>query len=141
VAFGVIVAGLIVLEGAGRMATVEPPERPAALSSLEAPIFHLPSDDFNDATYMLWSTDGFQPIANGISGFVTDSLTNLRTVAQGFPDEASVAALRNYGIRTVVAHPSMLPGTPYQDLPNRPIEGLGIEVQNVEGLLVYDLDP
>jgi hypothetical protein len=141
IACGVIVAGLIVLEGAGRMVTVEPPDAPAALSSLEPPIFHLPSDDFNDATYMLWSTDGFPPIANGISGFVTESLTNLRTTAEAFPDAASVEALRDYGIRTVVAHPSMLPGTRYQEVPNRSVEGLGIEVRVAEGLLVYDLGP
>ena len=136
---GIVVAGFMVFEGSGRMVTVEPRPLPAVLSSVEPPVFNLPSDDFNDATYMLWSSDGFPPLVNGISGFVTSSLDDLREATASFPDESSVGALRWYGVRTVVAHTSLLPGTPYQDVPLRPVRGLGIEVRRVGDLLIYDL--
>jgi hypothetical protein len=137
---GVAVAGFVVFEGSGRMDTVDPPAMPADLGSAEPPVFNLPSDDFNDATYMLWSTDGFQPIVNGISGFVTKSLADLRLATISFPDAASIQALRAYGVRTVVAHKVLLPGTPYHEVPTRSVEGLGIRVRDTGDLLIYELN-
>ena len=140
VALGVAVAGFVVWEGSGRLATVDPPDIPAGLSSLQQPVFHIPSDWSNDSTYMWWSTDGFPDIANGISGFVTDELTELQQETYSFPDAESLQALRSYGVRTVVAHKDLLPGTSYQDVPNRSAVGLGVRVRETGDLLIYELD-
>ena len=42
------------------------------------------------------------------------------------PDPGSIAFLRQVGIRSVVVLPDRLAGTPWDGLPARPVDGLGI---------------
>jgi hypothetical protein len=68
----------------------------------------------------------------------------------GFPDRASVAKLRWYGIRTVVLHTAMpkLPGLPSVGGPEpahpaqaalKPIAGLGVTRRRVGSLVIYEI--
>ena len=70
----------------------------------------------------------------------------------GFPDRASVAKLRYYGIRTVVLHLRMpkLPGLNGYATPEppdvaaaarRPIAGLGVTRRRVGSLVIYAIGP
>lgn len=137
----ILVAGAVLLEGYGRLDLPEVPFAPEGLREVTAPALHLPSDDFNDAMYMFWSTDGFPPIANGVSGFLPALLDRMRAATVGFPDADSVALLKDVGIEVVVFHPGFAVGTPYEGVGTRPIEGLGIEREIGEGFVVYRLSP
>lgn len=140
----VLVAALVVLaavEGAGATPVVEVP-RPTAREAVTAPAprLHLPSTVTGDQVYMLWSSvDGFPPVVNGTSGFEPRLLADLRTQVAGFPDERSVAALRQLGVRSVVLHPERARGTSWEGAEQRPVEGLELTREQVDGAVVYDL--
>jgi hypothetical protein len=56
-----------------------------------------------------------------------------------FPDPASVASLRAAGIRSVVVLPDYLGGTSWEGVPGRPIDGLGITREQIDGVILYRL--
>ena len=126
--------------------TVPPP--PPALHHVQGPLIHLPADDaFTSADdlltyrYMIWSTEGFPKLVNGISGFLPRRTYELDTVARRFPDQQSVAALRAAGIRSVVLHPALAANTAWAEAASRPVAKLGIE-RRVEGdVVLFDLTP
>ena len=124
------------------------PAPPPALGEARAPLFHLPADDpFTSADdlptyrYMVWSTDGFPELVNGISGFTPQRTYELRELARGFPDRRSVAALRAAGVRSVVLHPSLAANTAWAGAANRSVEGLGIKRRAAGDVVVFDLTP
>jgi hypothetical protein len=88
---------------------------------------------------MLWTTDRFEPIVNGNSGFVTRRLEDVRRTAASFPDQASVVYLRELGVRTVILLPGRAAGTPWDRAATVPIEGLGITREEVGEAVVYRL--
>jgi hypothetical protein len=132
---------VIVVEGAGTVTLGARPVAPDGLAAAPAPQLHLPSDELNDRVYTLWSADGFPDIANGLGAFPVRSLEELRTATASFPDEASVDYLRAHGIRSVVFHPQRAPGTPWQDVLLRPLDGLGITSQPFGEIVIFRLDP
>lgn len=134
---GVLVTGLVLLDGAGwpSMVTVPPP--PAGLKGLPAPLLHLPMSEPN--LYMLWSTDGFPAIVNGHSGVVPAALQRTIEVSLSFPDRESVAYFRDLGVSTVVFHPELAAGTEWSEVPGRPVEGLSICRRTVGRMTVFDL--
>jgi hypothetical protein len=75
---------------------------------------------------MLWTVDGFPKVANGLSGFTPARQVALAITSLAFPDRASVTALRQAGIRTVVVFGAEVAGTPWQAVTSRPVAGLGI---------------
>jgi hypothetical protein len=126
--------------------TVPPP--PPGLREAEAPLIHLPADDpFTSADdlvtyrYMIWSTEGFPKLVNGISGFLPRRTYELGELARGFPDQRSVAALRAAGVRFVVLHPALAAETAWADAASRPVAGLGLERRTAGGVVLYDLSP
>jgi hypothetical protein len=138
-ASAVVLAGLVLYEGAPRLPLADVPPPSPALAAAAGPRFHLPSDELNDTAYMLWSTDGFVPIANGGASYTPQGLRDLRAQTVGFPDRASVQVLREAGVRTVVVHRDRLPGTPWDGAADRPVDGLGITRTDHGDAVVFDL--
>jgi hypothetical protein len=89
---------------------------------------------------MLWSTDGFPRVANGLAGFTPTSQERTRAITASFPDPASVQYLRELGIRSVLVFPGQLAGTAWDGLEQRPFGGLGITREQIDGVFIYHLD-
>ncbi|MFG2050572.1 hypothetical protein ACGFIW_24435 [Micromonospora sp. NPDC048935] len=130
---------LVTLEGVNRTPhpTVAPP--PAAMGAAQDPILVLPAGGVGDLTYMLWTTDGFPRVTNGLAGFEPVSQAQTRAAVASFPDQGSVAYLRGIGVRSVVALPDRTAGTPWEGIAARPIDGLGITREDLDGTLLYRL--
>jgi hypothetical protein len=139
----------IVFEGAGfrlgqsgeslivrpRHATV--PRQPRGQPADEAPQLHLP---FSMASrYLLWSTDGFPPIANGQGSFVPKLTRQIERRARSFPDRESVSFLRSLGVRTVIVHPALARGTEWAGAALKPVRGLPLRRENSGDVVLYHL--
>ncbi|MET8118417.1 hypothetical protein [Micromonospora sp. NPDC005189] len=130
---------LVTLEGVNRTPHPTVPQPPAAMRTAQEPILVLPAGGVGDLTYMLWSTDGFPRVTNGLGGFEPVSQAQTRTAVASFPDAGSVAYLRGIGVRSVVVVPSRAAGTPWDGIAARPVDGLGITREDLDGTLVYHL--
>jgi hypothetical protein len=132
---------LVLLEGVNRVAHPEVPRPPAAWQQITEPVLVLPSDaGAFELNVMLWTTEGgFPRVANGLAGFVPASQEQTRAVTTFFPDPASIAYLRELGVRTVLVMPDRLIGTPWEGVDQRPVDGLGVTREEVDGVLVYRL--
>ncbi|WBC13125.1 hypothetical protein O7600_18395 [Micromonospora sp. WMMA1998] len=115
------------------------PQQPAVMRIADGPMLVLPSSQNLDQPVMLWSTDRFQPMVNGGSGFTPNSQTQIREATVSFPDFASIDYLRRVGVKTVVVLPERLGGTPWEGMLDRPVEGLGVSREQVAGSVVYRL--
>jgi hypothetical protein len=138
-------AALVLIEGLMIVEHLEVPPPPAALTAAHAqavrpPLLVLPSDPSLDALIMLWSTDGFPAMVNGLSGFTPASLTEIRDGTHSFPDAASIELLRRSGVRSVVVLRDRIPGTPWAGAATRPVAGLGITRTEIDDAVVYSLD-
>ncbi|WP_433343912.1 hypothetical protein [Micromonospora sp. CA-111912] len=131
---------LVLAEGVNRTPHVPAPVQPAALHGLRGPALVLPSDGIREFHVMLWSTDGFPKVVNGLASFTPAGQQQIRAASGSFPDAASVAYLRGLGVRTVVLLPAYAAGTPWADAAARPVDGLGIRRETVGDGLVYHLD-
>lgn len=130
---------LVLVEGLNVTPHVVVEPEPAAMHGVADPAMVLPSDGIFELTIMLWSTDGFPRIVNGLASFTPASQQEARVATASFPDTGSVAYLRLHGIRTVVVLPDRLTGTPWQGAADRPVDGLGITREDVAGTVVYHL--
>lgn len=130
---------LVTLEGVNRTPHPEVPRPPAAMRTAQEPILVLPAGGVGDLVYMLWTTDGFPRVTNGLAGFEPATQAQTRTAVTSFPDASSVAYLRGIGVRSVVAVPDRATGTPWEGIAARPIDGLGITREDHDGVLVYHL--
>jgi hypothetical protein len=91
--------------------------------------------------YMLWSTDGFPRIVNGRASFDPELTSDIAYGVRDFPDRASVALLRRHGVRTVVVHPDLSPGTSWEGAGQKPVAGLGLDRERRGSVVVYRLAP
>jgi hypothetical protein len=140
-AVGFALVGLVLLEGHGALAAPRVPPPSPGLTVAADPVLILPSDDVLDMQAMWASTANFPSIVNGVSAFLPRSLLEVRRQSVGFPDQASVAFLREAGIRSVVLRPALSSGTPWAGAETRPLDGLSLSVRAIGGDLVYDLTP
>jgi hypothetical protein len=134
----------ILIEGAGfgpgRWYPHPPaPKAPTGLASLPDPLLELPAAADDNRRYLLWSTDGFPNMVNGRSSITPQQTKRILAQVNGFPDRASVRALRGLGLRTVVLHADRLAGTPWADWRAQRIAGLGVTRTVERNLVVYDL--
>ncbi len=136
---GALLAAIVFAEGMPLLPQPEVPKRPGALDTVAEARVHLPTDFFHDTAYMFFSTEDFTPISNGSTSFVPPRLERLRQDLVAFPDAASVASLRELGLRAVVLHLDRAPGTPWQDTANRPIDGLPLTREILGDVVVYRL--
>ncbi|WP_199736598.1 hypothetical protein [Micromonospora sp. HM5-17] len=130
---------LVVLEGVNTTPHAPVIPQPAALRGAEGPLLVLPASGTLEFSVMLWSTDGFPKIVNGLASFTPESQARTHAVTTSFPDRASVDYLRGLGIRTVVVLPEYLPGSPWQDVLSRPVDGLGVTREEIGGHVVFRL--
>lgn len=106
-----------------------------------APQLHLPALTADDnRRYLLWSTDGFPEIVNGRASTRPDRIEELIEGMTDFPDQATVARLRDYGVRSVVLHTDRIAFSPQSEAAAAPIGELGIERRSLPGgLVLYEL--
>ena len=90
---------------------------------------------------MLWSSDGFPKIVNGRGSFDPVFFKRLTAGVRRFPDRASVALLGGLGVRSVVLHEKLAPGTPWAGAAARPLGGLPLRRVRGRGIVVYLLEP
>ena len=58
-----------------------------------------------------------------------------------FPDAATVARLREYGVRSVVLHTDRSIVWPQYGAEYKPVKGLGLKVSRRGPLVIYELEP
>lgn len=151
VAIAVGLVALICIEGVGfeiapadggvLAAGVAPriPAEPAGQRGIAQPQLHLPITIAGNRRYVFWSTDGFPKIVNGRGSIDPRSFDRLTVQVRDFPDRRSVDALRELGVKSVVLHPYLLPGTYWWDAASKPTEGLGITRVERGDLVVYSI--
>jgi hypothetical protein len=115
------------------------PARPGAELAAPAPQLHLPTIVGLDGIYAYWGIGSFPRMANAASSFDPRVVSKIRRVSKVFPNGESVRFFRLIGIRSVVFHRDLARGTPWQDVPRRPIAGLGITRRNEGDLVIYRL--
>ena len=151
-AVGVVLVVGLLGEGAGHLGHPVVPQPAPAERDLAGPLLDMPSDGPADRLWQYYSTDGFYKIPIGNSTFDIPAVDDLRGGIDGFPDAASVAKLRYYGIRTVVLHLRMpkLPGivgyahaepADPAAAAAKPIAGLGMTRRRVGSLVIYSIGP
>jgi hypothetical protein len=116
----IVMASLLLLEfhtTLDRWLTI--PERPAEVyqwlatqpRSVVAEVPFAESDrlhEIHDGLYMFNSTWHWQPIVNGYSGFFPKSFMALAEHTASFPDERSIAYLKQRGVELLVIHGSLI---------------------------------
>jgi hypothetical protein len=117
------------------------PLPPPGASAPPAPQLHLPVTIPGNRRYVLWSTEGFPKIVNGRGSFDPTFFERLTARVTGFPDRASVTMLRDLGVRSVVLHEALAPGTPWARAATRPLRGLPLRRVRGRGLVVYLIEP
>ena len=117
------------------------PEQPAGARGLPEPQLHLPMSRVGNRRYVLWSTDGFPRIVNGRASFDPALTSDVAYGVRDFPDRRSVALLRRLGVRVVVVHPELSPGTSWEGAERKPVAGLGLDREARGTLVVYRLLP
>jgi hypothetical protein len=135
----VIPLALVFVEGINRTPHPVVPTAPAAMSSAREPLLILPSEGLLELHFMLWTTDGFPRIANGLAGFEPTTQSQTRAATVSFPDQASIAYLRGIGIKDVLVLPQFAAGTPWEAAATRPVDGLGIEREEINGAILFHL--
>jgi hypothetical protein len=106
-----------------------------------APQLHLPITIPANRRYVLWSSGDFPAMVNGRGSFQPRFFVNLGRRVTGFPDRGSVARLRSLGVRSVVLHTDLVPGTAWQDAASRSVRGLSITREDRGKLIVYRVGP
>ncbi len=70
-----------------------------------AVVIELPVVDVDLApVYMYWSTQHWQPLVNGYSGFLPPGYSETLASMRGFPDDRSVERLKRLDVRYIVVH-------------------------------------
>ena len=117
------------------------PLPPPDASAPSAPQLHLPITVPANRRYTLWSTEGFPKIANGRGSFDPAFFEQLTARVTSFPDRASVSLLRGLGVRSVVFHEALAPGTAWAGAAARPLRGLPLRRVRRRGLVIYLIEP
>lgn len=133
-----ILTGVILLEGLGPTELQRVPAVPDGFGTPD-PQLHLPSGAPTDSLYSLWSIDGFPRIVNGYGAFTPSRLAEVRRITASFPDERSVAFLRELGVRTVILHPELAVGTSFEDAAERSTRGLPLVREDKGRVVLYRL--
>jgi hypothetical protein len=118
----------------------EVPDLGTSTANVPAPQLHLPATTAeHNRAYQLASTDGFYDLVNGRASTNPGTVLELIDEMASFPDAESVERLRDWGVRTVVLHTTLLPGTPQAEAVKRPIAGLPLRRHTLPGLVLYEV--
>ncbi len=116
------------------------PKAPAGLGGLPAPLLQLPAERADNRRYLLWSTDGFPRMLNGRTSFDPTFFKEVMSDVACFPDRASVARLREIGVKTVVVHTELPPDPAAATCPPSPApQSLGLQRERRGPLVIYRL--
>jgi hypothetical protein len=119
----------------------EVPDPAPSTADLPTPQLHLPALTAKEnRAFQLESTDGFPDIVNGRASTNPSQVLDLVRHMASFPDAATVAELRDYGVRTVVLHLGLTEGTPQAGAQHKPIAGLGLRRYRMGNLVIYELE-
>jgi hypothetical protein len=151
-ALAVVLAGGVLVEGLGSVPHPSVPPVPSGEDAAAAPQVHLPTNPAFDRVYQFWSSNRFQPIANGVATFSVYSQDVLRRRMASFPDAPSVAFLRRRGIRSVILHLDLesrpIPRKERNPFPRSPrraarrsVAGLPLTRERRPGYVLYRLAP
>jgi hypothetical protein len=140
-ALGAALIGAILLEGIGPLPHLTVPAAAPVTRGAATPQLDLPLDFDHASLYSFWSIAGFPDTANSYGAFEPKSVAKLKTDVAHFPDASSVAVLRKLGVRTVILHPELAHGTPWQDAARAPVAGLGLVRTRADGLVLYRIAP
>lgn len=135
-----LLTAFILLEGLGPTQHPRVPGVPLGQVGAPDPQLHLPTDDVNDNRYAYWSIVDFPKIANGGGSITPSRLVRIRQIAASFPDTRSVAFLRDLGLRTVILHPDLAVGTPWQGASQRPT-AVPLVREDKGDVILYHLEP
>jgi hypothetical protein len=132
---------LLLVLGEGINTTPHPivPIQPVALRSVDGPMLVLPTNQALDQNIMLWSTNRFQPMVNGGSGFTPTKQDEIRKTSETFPDQPSIDLLRQIGVKTVVLLRDRVNGTPWQNAPNIAVDSFGVQREEIGEAIVFRL--
>ena len=136
-------SGFDIRSGGGLAGPSHPavPRPPRGASAPPAPQLHIPITIPANRRYVLWSTEGFPKIVNGRGSFDPTFFGLLTARVKSFPDRASVSLLRDLGVRSVVLHEALAPGTPWAGAAARPLRGLPLRRIRRRGLVIYLIEP
>ncbi|MFY9265235.1 MAG: hypothetical protein WAO61_07395 [Solirubrobacterales bacterium] len=115
------------------------PLEPSGQRGVPDPQLHLPITVAANRRYVFWSTEGFPRIVNGRGSIDPQFFSSLTRDVRGFPDRRSVARLRELGVRSVILHPYLAPGTAWAGAAARSPAGLGVKRTTRPGVVVFDL--
>ena len=127
---------VVLIEGAGfpyPHPTVAKP--PPGLAEATPPQLHLPMYVYDSRRFLVWSTDGFPDIVNGRGSFKPAAFDQLERVMGAFPNPQVVGYLQDLGVKTVVLHPDIVAGTPWEDWESWPLHGT-----RTGGVVLYRLN-
>jgi hypothetical protein len=127
------------VEGFGPMPHVRVPARLAAELAAPAPQLHVPMIVGLDGIYAYWAIGPYPKMANAASSFEPPVVAVVRAAAKRFPDASSVQFLRHIGVRGVIVHRDLALDTPWRNVSERSIAGLGITRRNEGELVSYEL--
>jgi hypothetical protein len=131
---------LVLVEGLNVTEHPVVPLQPPSMATVQGPVLVLPSDQLHDENIMIWSTDRFEKLVNGGSGFTPNSTSQIRELAKTFPDQASIDWLRDNGVRTVLVLKEHVRGTPYEPALTAPVDGLDIRREEAPDAVIFSLD-
>jgi hypothetical protein len=77
---------------------------PHGTVTIEYPLPRPEALPLQDPFYMYFSTMHWQPLVNGYSGHYPPSYIRLLESQRKFPDDASIAALRERGVQAIIVH-------------------------------------
>jgi hypothetical protein len=118
----------------------EVPDLGTSTADVPAPQLHLPATTpEHNRAYQLASTEGFYDLVNGRASTNPSTVLGLIDAMTTFPDAASVQRLQQWGVRTVVIHTALVPGTPQASAVERPIAGLPLRRYELPGLVLYEV--
>ncbi|SHN46861.1 hypothetical protein [Cryptosporangium aurantiacum] len=138
VAAALVPALLVGVEGLNTTPHPTAPAVPQSFRGITGPVLVLPSDA-RDQWPMLWSTDGFPKIVNGVSGFTPNSQEQIRAAATVFPSAESIQYFRDLGIKTVLVLREgdySAVGTDYERILTASVDGLPLSrIDRGDGVL------
>lgn len=115
-------------------------QEPLAMQGVQGPVLVLPAEGFLEDNVLLWSTDGFPEVVNGITGVTPARYGEIRSLTVGFPDARSVQYLRQLGVRTVIWLPQYAKTSEqWRSVDQSQWAGLGITREVVADAVVFHL--
>jgi len=119
---GTVLIALVLESGSAPMIlapqpTIVPPVYRFLRTLKRSVIIEFPSDAVT--TYMFWSIFHWHPLVNGYSGYMPGDVVDTMALMQTFPDDQSIARLRELHVRYILIHQAFYPPRQYAQMMGR----------------------